>query len=344
MKSPKTKETAAATRRAFALIALVSLQSCNVVFSLSVRSPRTTFGTSPRKCFQTGDVTCTWRTLCAPLRRNKQVMSRKTTKLNLFGMGDDDTLKSAVPNDNLTALENEVVTITNARLDWERVQKGLWGSSGRNDAGNTRNDEILRDAGAILSSSAMMKQMKEGDDDEIILEHPAMTPTKKKALSATTLEVAITAGIVCGISAYILFHNYIICSAVMVTVVFLANGDPMGEEGVIGPLTRVVGRSGLECVYGIQPKLRAISRAVVKGDEDVIQLQQTNKRLEEENSKLTRWIDLRNAVDESLSSYTMIDLKSKARDAKVQVGGTKSQLLMRLAESGLVELNNKQQS
>jgi len=100
-----------------------------------------------------------------------------------------------------------------------------------------------------------------------------------------------------------------------------------------------VGRAGLEALYGIQPKLSAIARAVVKGDDDLIKLQQKYSHLEEENSRLKRWIELRIAVDEALPRYDVQWLKAQARDAQLTVGGTKSQLLMRLVEAGVLQLD-----
>jgi len=50
------------------------------------------------------------------------------------------------------------------------------------------------------------------------------------------------------------------------------------------------------------------------------------------------WVQRRKAVDESLSKFTLEELKGLAREKGIMVGGTKSQLLMRLLEEKAIDL------
>jgi hypothetical protein len=152
-------------------------------------------------------------------------------------------------------------------------------------------------------------------------------------------KVALSAGIVSSVAAnFLLFHSFILSSMVCVAVFFIANGDPLEEDSVAGALARVVGRLTLQSVQVSQPKVRAIARAAVRGDAEVTQLQRRVDDLEDENAELYLWKQRRQAVDEALSEFNVDELKAKARENSITIGGTKSQLLMRLVEAGIVRL------
>jgi len=121
-------------------------------------------------------------------------------------------------------------------------------------------------------------------------------------------------------------------------VFLLANGDPLEEDSVAGALARVVGRFTLQSVQASQPKVRAIARAAVRGDEELAYLSRRVAELEAENADLALWKQQRQAVDDALSDFNVDELKEKARSNRIAIGGTKSQLLMRLVEAGIVKL------
>lgn len=88
----------------------------------------------------------------------------------------------------------------------------------------------------------------------------------------------------------------------------------------------------------MQPKVRAVARVALKGDNDVAFLKQRIEELEAENANLRLWQQKRNAVDNSLSKHTIDELKSKAFQHNLPMGGSKTQLLMRLVEAGVIEV------
>lgn len=152
-------------------------------------------------------------------------------------------------------------------------------------------------------------------------------------------KVALSASIVASVASNtFLFHSLVLSSIVGMVVFFVANGDPLEEDSVAGSLARVVGRVTLKSVQSTQPKVRAVARAVVRGDSDIAQLEQRIEELEAENDELMLWKFRRQAVDEKLAEFNVDELKAKARSNKIPIGGTKSQLLMRLVEAGIVEL------
>jgi predicted secreted protein len=88
----------------------------------------------------------------------------------------------------------------------------------------------------------------------------------------------------------------------------------------------------------LQPKFRAVARVALKGESEMAVLKQRLDDLELENANLRLWQQRRNAVDESISKFTVSELKQHAREHKLSVGGSKSQLLMRLVEAEAIQV------
>lgn len=146
--------------------------------------------------------------------------------------------------------------------------------------------------------------------------------------SVATWQVALAASGSGGAAAFFLLHNWILSGIVLVYIFVVANGDPMEEESIAGALARIVGRGTLQTL----PKVRAIARAAVTGEDDVALLKSRIRELENENYELKLWKKRRLAVDQALPDYSLEELKEMARQNGLAVGGTKTQLLMRLAE------------
>lgn len=152
-------------------------------------------------------------------------------------------------------------------------------------------------------------------------------------------KVALAAGGVASAFTYSFSHNGVISALIWAAVFLVANGDPLDEDSVAGALTRIVGRVTLQSVEASQPKVRAVARAAVRGDDEYFQMKIRINELEDENANLMLWKKRRIAVDKALGDFTLDDLKGKARGAKLTIGGTKTQLLMRLVESNNVFLD-----
>jgi len=135
--------------------------------------------------------------------------------------------------------------------------------------------------------------------------------------------------------------NLSITAVVFLTVFFIANQDPLEEEGFAGALARLLGRLTIESVETTKPKLKAMARAVISTNDDdrekiTILLQQRIEVLENENTELKQWKEQRTAADTLLSQYGVEELKAMARQNHLPVGGTKIQLLMRLLENQIL--------
>lgn len=152
-------------------------------------------------------------------------------------------------------------------------------------------------------------------------------------------KVALAAGSAGGVAAFLVLHNLIVSGTIGASIFLVANGDPLEEETVAGALARVVGRVTLQSVEASQPKVRAIARAAVRGEDEVVELKSRLFHLERENAELRLWKERRNAVDEALPTFSLGDLKEKARQNALVIGGSKAQLLMRLVEAEIIRLS-----
>lgn len=92
-----------------------------------------------------------------------------------------------------------------------------------------------------------------------------------------------------------------------------------------------------------KPKAKALARAALTGDEEILtlreqldDLERRNRSLENKNAALSLWKKRRVWVDDRLASFNLQELKEQARENKLQVGGTKAQLLMRLVEAKVI--------
>ena len=94
----------------------------------------------------------------------------------------------------------------------------------------------------------------------------------------------------------------------------------------------------MHSLRALQPKIKAVARVAIRGDDQVALLMERIEQLEAENAQLRLWQKNRNAVDNSVSKYTLQQLKSKARANKLPVGGSKATLLMRLVEADAIDV------
>jgi hypothetical protein len=220
-------------------------------------------------------------------------------------------------------LEKEVYATTRVKLDLKRVVEG---AALFDDIDGDGNNPSLLSAGALLPSRTGVDRI------------PADDP-KRVALLASPWQIALASA--SAVSAFVLAStsaNLSIAGVVFLAVFVIANGDPLEEEGAAGALARLLGRMTIQSVESSKPKLKAIARAAITSEEDILLLRQRNQALEEENAKLVLWKEQRIAVEESLSKYSMDELKELARTKKIPLAGTKSQLLMRLVESQVIDI------
>jgi len=105
-----------------------------------------------------------------------------------------------------------------------------------------------------------------------------------------------------------------------------------------------VGRYTIASVEAATPKAKAMARVALTGQEELVELREKTEDLEmrlaalqEENSQLHLWKQRRIWIDEVLPNYNLQSLKEEARKNNLLVGGTKTQLLMRLVEAEVIQ-------
>jgi hypothetical protein len=165
------------------------------------------------------------------------------------------------------------------------------------------------------------------------LEEPSASdytpPWKIAVAAATTFSVLIF---------FFSSSNVFLSTIVWIATYAAANRDPLEEEGLAGPLTRLVGRRTLESYKANEPKIKALARVVVTGREEITQLQHRVAQLEEENKHLREWKEKRIKVDRELSRFSLDELRFIARHHNLPSGGNKTDLLMLLVERKVIHL------
>ncbi|KAG7363014.1 hypothetical protein IV203_026374 [Nitzschia inconspicua] len=199
--------------------------------------------------------------------------------------------------------------------------------------------EVYASARVKMDKSQLERALLETfDNDETVSTTTTTTivDPQRTALLASPWQVSLAAA--SAVSTFVLVTtnaSLTIAGIVFMVVFVVANGDPLDEENPTGAVARQVGRMTIQSVESSKPKLKAIARAAITDQEEIILLKQQVKRLEKDNAELTLWKKRRVAVDENLSRYTQEELKDVARSNRLAVGGTKSQLMMRILEAGV---------
>jgi SAP domain len=161
--------------------------------------------------------------------------------------------------------------------------------------------------------------------------------------SIETQKIALASALIVSIlSNLVLFDDVVISLTVGLVVFLIANRDPIEEDSVTGSIARVMGRMTLQLLQISQKSLRSIlasmNNSPSKTEEEWESLTQRLADLEAENTELYLWKVRRLAVDEKIGDFSADELKSLARTHKLPVGGTKSQLLLRLMEADIVKI------
>lgn len=199
-------------------------------------------------------------------------------------------------------------------------------------------DELEQEVFATTRAQIDVQRVK-----KTITEQAAPTPRgadpQKIAIMAAQWKIALAAASFVSTFFLIATHSSLpVTGVVFLAVFFVANQDPLEEEGAAGALARLLGRFTIQSVETTKPKLKAMARAAISTETDdrdqiLTLLQQRIEVLEQENTELKNWKAQRLAADALLSQYGLEELKGMARMNQLPVGGTKIQLLMRLLEN-----------
>lgn len=212
----------------------------------------------------------------------------------------------------IAAIEKQVIASVKSRIDVERVMKALDDSSSSSSDYSPANLPMRNDL------------MYENED--------------LVALPTTTSKwhVAFAAAVVAAGASFGALQNYYLSTCLCCFVFVTATLDD--DDSLSGALARILGRSTIRSVQASQPKIKALARALVTGEEEIVGLKAKVRRLQEENAALLQWKETRMKVDEALPRYSTTELKETARFHGQAVGGTKSEVLLRLVEANVILL------
>eukprot|EP00814_Leptocylindrus_danicus_P009244 CAMPEP_0116013176 /NCGR_PEP_ID=MMETSP0321-20121206/5573_1 /TAXON_ID=163516 /ORGANISM="Leptocylindrus danicus var. danicus, Strain B650" /LENGTH=219 /DNA_ID=CAMNT_0003482681 /DNA_START=342 /DNA_END=1001 /DNA_ORIENTATION=- len=160
-------------------------------------------------------------------------------------------------------------------------------------------------------------------------------------------KVSIAAGAVAFFASLTMSHSVPLAGLCFGAAFLAAQWDPVDEDSVAGPIARTVGRNAIRA----QPKIKAVAKAAMSDVDEVNgyysqemkELQKRVQALERENQVLTQEneeyrlkLARRDAVDRSMSSFNLDELKDMARTSGVPLTGTKAELMMRLIEAEII--------
>mmetsp|Transcript_13715 Transcript_13715/g.20955 ORF Transcript_13715/g.20955 Transcript_13715/m.20955 type:complete len:287 (-) Transcript_13715:1465-2325(-) len=160
-------------------------------------------------------------------------------------------------------------------------------------------------------------------------------------------KVSIAAGAVAFFASLTMSHSVPVAGLCFGAAFFAAQWDPVDEDSVAGPIARTVGRNAIRA----QPKIKAVAKAAMSDVDEVNgyytqemkelrervrALERENQVLAQENEEYRLKLARRDAVDRSMSSFNLDELKDMARTSGVPLTGTKAELMMRLIEAEVI--------
>jgi hypothetical protein len=227
---------------------------------------------------------------------------------------------------------NDVFGFQNAVFKNVRVLRRLDGKG----LASPNDDEILGLETQVKASTQARLDLKR------VSEALELEPSNKNEYTSSTIasrwQIALSSAVVASVTIFIVLQSNIIAGAAFIGVFFVANQDPMEEEGAAGASARLLGRFAMNSVEVAKPRLKAVARAAITNEEEIYALRHEISYLRDENERLRIWKERRMAVDERSSEYTLDELKAIARENAIPVGGTKRVLMMRLLEAQAIEL------
>ena len=173
---------------------------------------------------------------------------------------------------------------------------------------------------------------------------PIRSPRTSSSPLATPYQISIAGALVCGTIIDLVLHNTILALLVSISVFLTAFLED--HSNLTGALVRMLGRTTIRSVQASEPKIKAIARVVITGQEDIQSLQHTiqllqydNERLQQENQQLQQWKATHIYIHQTLlPQYTLPQLKDLAQSHQLPVSGTKLELMERLLEAKVIQL------
>jgi hypothetical protein len=235
--------------------------------------------------------------------------SKKASKSNGSKGKSAKSSNSSSTTDNSSALDwtdmnQRVLANAQADLDWQRLGQAL----------EARKVEVTK--------------------NDLLYAQEALSNNRP----VSPWKIAIAAASVSSATSLFLFQNFYVAAIVLLVVFIAASRDPIEEsaEDVTGALARTVGRVTIDSIEGSQPKIRALARAIISGEEEINALRSQVEDLERENKELALWKERKIKVDEVSGDYKINDLKAMLKKENLPTTGTKVDLLMRLMEENIM--------
>jgi hypothetical protein len=256
--------------------------------------------------------------------------------------------KTSSVNDEIRDMEQQVLASVREKRDFDVVARALReGEEASSTSASASSSKASSSPSALIPSKGAPPQPF------------YMTPDPA---TQQIQQVALASAIVTAVASFLLFSNIFITILLSTLVFWSANSDPLEndndgfDENLLGAMARIVGRKTVQAYQQATPKVKAVARAVVTGqqemallkariqeleEQEIQQLQQCVEVLEAENAALQQYKQTRELVDRHAHRYKLPELKQVARDYNLPVGGTKDQVLMRLVQAGVIDLEEE---
>ena len=214
---------------------------------------------------------------------------------------------------------------------------GPWGTSRRSNDNNDRVfDDLERQVRASAQSNRDFQKVIRSLDDVA-----APAPVRNDLMYETEdlnkpppsqIQVAAAASIITACLAFISMHSVVV-TLVLSSFVFVA---ATMDDDLSGAVARILGRTTLKSVEATQPKIKAVARAVVTGEQEVAQLKDRIIQLEDEVRELRLWKSKRVKFENGMARYSLNDLRYMAKQRGLPDSGTKGDLLTRLVQANVI--------
>lgn len=229
---------------------------------------------------------------------------RRNGKL-LSLMNNDDANNRSFP----AQIEQEVIASANAKVDVNRLK------------------------------NALSEKSKSGTTDEFNI-------GGNKSIQSSQWNVALASGGMTGIVSFLIFHQLFLSVCLFLGATYVASKDPIYEDdGILagdeisGPVARIIGRLTIKSIEESKPKVKAVARAAIFGDDEIESLRQRLQDLEIENEDMRIWISRRCAIDNFGKFYSLQNLRLMARQNGIAMEGNKTELMMKLMDAGVLKLD-----
>jgi len=175
--------------------------------------------------------------------------------------------------DDVDAIEKQIFASAQEKIDKRRVLEAL-----------VQDERDIKVSSLRKTSDGSSLAGREGDLESL------PTPQWKVAAAAALASSSL---------AFFVTGNFFLSCVALITVFFAANGDPLDEgDSVAGAVARILGRATLRSMEASRPKVKAVARAVVTGEEELATLRARLREVERENADLRTWKERRIKVEE----------------------------------------------